>query len=346
MASLYADTSALIADVANGGGKMNLKEMASLYSSVASKVSSNGGQKRPVRQLSVHEKLEAIQRVHEGESKASVARIIGVPESTLRGWCKNEDKLHAMATKTSPSPEPSPLLPYDGPSSEKRFKRDASDAAGAGAMEHHDDSSTLMLWLGAQRNLAAAAAAAAAAVSPPTPIVDPSKYAGAIDPTTAAKYTMDNASWFWRWYKHYGVEPSKEAAAAAEPLPLVKCKSSSSLDNVLLNLNNNLNHNNNNSMIMNGSLTATTTTTTTEDDAKENTAAASDGDEEDDPPETAAEALKHGERFLRWLECCSDPSVTAVQLLQFRYLLNNVKSCAERRANKLKPAALPRSKRK
>lgn len=275
MASIYADTSALMTE-----GKMNLKDMASLYSSVASKVGSQP--KRPVRQLSIQEKLDAIQRVHEGESKASVARIIGVPESTLRGWCKNEDKLHAMASKTSPSPEP---ISYEkeGPSSEvKRFKLDQE------AARKSDFDESLMFWLGAQHN---------ATVSP------------APDP----KYTLDNASWFWRWYKHYGFQPKE----LVEPLPLVKSKST--LDTVLLNLNNN----------------------NVQEDAKENQGS----DEEDDPPETAAEALKHGERFLRWLECCSDPSVTAVQLLQFRYLLNNVKNCAERRANKLKPTA-PRAKRK
>ncbi|KAK9497319.1 hypothetical protein O3M35_004659 [Rhynocoris fuscipes] len=120
-------------------------------------------------------------------------------------------------------------------------------------------------------------------------------------------------SWFWRWYKHYGFHNP------VEPLPLVKSKST--LDTVLLNLNNN--H--------------------LQEDIKENNATISS--DEDDPPESAEEALKHGEKFLRWLECCSDPSVTAVQLLQFRYLLNNVRSCAERKANKNKvPPA--RSRRK
>ncbi|XP_070159521.1 uncharacterized protein Dan [Polyergus mexicanus] len=49
--------------------------------------------KRPLRALTPQEKLDAIRRVHEGESKASVARDIGVPESTLRGWCKAEHKI-------------------------------------------------------------------------------------------------------------------------------------------------------------------------------------------------------------------------------------------------------------
>lgn len=58
--------------------------------------------KRPLRSLTAHEKLVAIHRVHDGESKASVARDIGVPESTLRGWCKNEDKISYMSRQSSP----------------------------------------------------------------------------------------------------------------------------------------------------------------------------------------------------------------------------------------------------
>ncbi|XP_031784465.1 protein distal antenna [Nasonia vitripennis] len=57
--------------------------------------------KRPLRALSAAEKMDAIQRVHEGESKASVARDIGVPESTLRGWCKSEHKIRGMARNSS-----------------------------------------------------------------------------------------------------------------------------------------------------------------------------------------------------------------------------------------------------
>ncbi|KAG6462860.1 hypothetical protein O3G_MSEX013508 [Manduca sexta] len=57
--------------------------------------------KRPMRALTPGDKIEAIQRVNDGESKASVARDIGVPESTLRGWCKNEDKLRYMTSRLS-----------------------------------------------------------------------------------------------------------------------------------------------------------------------------------------------------------------------------------------------------
>lgn len=63
--------------------------------------------KRPLRSLSAHEKLDAIRRVHDGESKASVARDIGVPESTLRGWCKNEDKISYLSRQSSPETDES-----------------------------------------------------------------------------------------------------------------------------------------------------------------------------------------------------------------------------------------------
>uniref|UniRef100_A0A1B0G0W6 HTH psq-type domain-containing protein n=1 Tax=Glossina morsitans morsitans TaxID=37546 RepID=A0A1B0G0W6_GLOMM len=57
--------------------------------------------KRPLRSLTPSDKVHAIQRIHDGESKASVARDIGVPESTLRGWCKNEDKLRFMSRQSA-----------------------------------------------------------------------------------------------------------------------------------------------------------------------------------------------------------------------------------------------------
>lgn len=64
-------------------------------------MSGNKG-KRPLRHLTASDKIDAIQRIHDGESKASVARDIGVPESTLRGWCKNEEKLRNMSRQTQP----------------------------------------------------------------------------------------------------------------------------------------------------------------------------------------------------------------------------------------------------
>ncbi|EFN85906.1 uncharacterized protein DDB_G0271670 [Harpegnathos saltator] len=57
--------------------------------------------KRPIKNVSPADKVGAIDRVHEGESKASVARDIGVPESTLRGWCKSEHKIRSQCNNVS-----------------------------------------------------------------------------------------------------------------------------------------------------------------------------------------------------------------------------------------------------
>lgn len=42
------------------------------------------------------------------------------------------------------------------------------------------------------------------------------------------------------------------------------------------------------------------------------------------------EAIQHGEFFLKWLESCSNPNITAIQVMQFRTLLNSIKSSATR----------------
>lgn len=59
--------------------------------------------KRSVSYFTVQEKLKAIRRVHSGESKASIARDIGVPESTFRKWCRNEQKFFNLFKKSRPS---------------------------------------------------------------------------------------------------------------------------------------------------------------------------------------------------------------------------------------------------
>ncbi|KYN37467.1 distal antenna-like protein [Trachymyrmex septentrionalis] len=51
------------------------------------------GRRSSSKNTTPQDKIDAINRVHNGESKAAVARDIGVPESTLRGWCKSEQKL-------------------------------------------------------------------------------------------------------------------------------------------------------------------------------------------------------------------------------------------------------------
>lgn len=84
--------------------------------------------KRPVKPLSAQEKVDAIQRVQEGESKASVARDIGVPESTLRGWCKAQHKLLNQAKNQSNSFEGS-IVPIESGS-----ELASNDSRGSGSL--------------------------------------------------------------------------------------------------------------------------------------------------------------------------------------------------------------------
>lgn len=100
--------------------------------------------KRPLRHLSACDKIMAIQRIHDGESKASVARDIGVPESTLRGWCKNEDKLRCMSRQSLENadklqdPNMSAMSDlFNGPDS-KRMKLENSVLFGNGKMKYDD----------------------------------------------------------------------------------------------------------------------------------------------------------------------------------------------------------------
>jgi len=51
---------------------------------------------RPLKSIT---KVDAIDRVHNREFKAVVARDIGVLESTLRGWCKKEEKIRTQLNK-------------------------------------------------------------------------------------------------------------------------------------------------------------------------------------------------------------------------------------------------------
>lgn len=100
--------------------------------------------KRPLRHLSACDKIMAIQRIHDGESKASVARDIGVPESTLRGWCKNEDKLRCMSRQSLENadklqdPNMSAMSDlFNGPDP-KRIKLESSSLFGNGKLKYED----------------------------------------------------------------------------------------------------------------------------------------------------------------------------------------------------------------
>uniref|UniRef100_A0A1B0AHD3 HTH psq-type domain-containing protein n=1 Tax=Glossina pallidipes TaxID=7398 RepID=A0A1B0AHD3_GLOPL len=71
--------------------------------------------KRPLRNLTPGDKVRAIQRIHNGETKASVSRDIGVPESTLRGWCKNEQKLLFMCRQLGGADQMGPMSGMESP---------------------------------------------------------------------------------------------------------------------------------------------------------------------------------------------------------------------------------------
>ncbi|XP_073819906.1 distal antenna-related [Musca autumnalis] len=77
--------------------------------------------KRPLRNMTPSDKVRAIQRIHNGETKASVSRDIGVPESTLRGWCKNEQKLRFMCRQLDATDQLNFTLGMETPP-EKRFR--------------------------------------------------------------------------------------------------------------------------------------------------------------------------------------------------------------------------------
>lgn len=93
----------------------------SAYQHMNIRMSTRG--KRPLRNLTPTDKVRAIQRIHNGETKASVSRDIGVPESTLRGWCKNEQKLRFMCRQLGAGDQLGPLPGMENPP-EKRPRFD------------------------------------------------------------------------------------------------------------------------------------------------------------------------------------------------------------------------------
>ncbi|XP_034941350.1 protein distal antenna-like [Chelonus insularis] len=402
--------------------------------------------KRPLRALSASEKMEAIQRVHEGESKASVARDIGVPESTLRGWCKSEHKIRGMARNSS-TPDSEAHSPAsssgtnlamtagganhssedEGPAA-KRAKIDhqtvipgssfcanenseneASRLGDASKIDYvglmtsmagmrPENSSLLLQQLGLHFGAASNTLAKSllnlstsvphsstvglvenglqytrnntkrhslsaiaptqmdsvaksctrkslppAAEAPLTPVPasprktnemiresknkhkDPATHSRKVDEQLwmwltqqqqilgqqSTPFTPSNhqdGSWFWRGYKHCSFP-----LMSPTPTPLVARKSPSKaralLDNVLCNNNNNEN--------VRRSLNDVNETIVVDNQS-------------DAPVISTEEAIEHGELFLKWLDKCSEPVVTRLQIMQFKYLLDNLKSCRKK----------------
>ncbi|XP_015117687.1 protein distal antenna [Diachasma alloeum] len=384
--------------------------------------------KRPLRALSASEKMEAIQRVHEGESKASVARDIGVPESTLRGWCKSEQKIRGMArnSSTPDSEAHSPAsssgtnltMAHANHSSEeegpcvKRAKVDTT--AGSSYISENsendarmsetsridyvtslmtsmagmrpENSALLLQQLGllsgggsplakgllsmpmvphssavglvenglqytksngGKRHSTSAVAPAQmeavkssrkslppAAEAPQTPVpasprktsdsgtrekreIQPNHHNKKADEALwmwltqqqqllgqqSAAFNLSNnhhdGSWFWQWYKQFNYPGAPLATPVAKKSP---SKTRALLDNVLCNNNN------------------------------ENVKHFIEGEEsgEREAGISSEEAIEHGEKFVQWLEKCSEPAVTRVQIIQFKYLIDNLKACRKK----------------
>jgi hypothetical protein len=53
-------------------------------------------EKSKLKAYTIEEKLNIIERIRKGTKKAEICRELNLPESTLRGWLKNEDKMRAF----------------------------------------------------------------------------------------------------------------------------------------------------------------------------------------------------------------------------------------------------------
>jgi transposase len=49
--------------------------------------------KRKLKAYTIEEKLNVIDRTKKGTRQCEIAKELDLPESTLRGWIKNENKL-------------------------------------------------------------------------------------------------------------------------------------------------------------------------------------------------------------------------------------------------------------
>ncbi|XP_065339114.1 protein distal antenna-like isoform X2 [Cloeon dipterum] len=283
--------------------------------------------KRQLQQFSVQDKLDAIQRVNEGESKASVARDIGVPESTLRGWCKSEEKLRNSCENDN-SPLAASLVDSvvtANGSLDLAAKRPRMTEQPQQPKEAEVDGETLWAWIrhqhqhvtGISEQLLAAGGQHAVAAKTSTAIAAAAA-AAAVAANTSAINDL-NPGWFWRWYKSIRLS---DTTASASPLPLLVSSAYASRTPAPAHA----------SSHHATSMTGVTSHQQLPRCSPEVQPNEPSDDEDDEPPLSANDAVAHGERFLRWLDCCSDPTITAMQILQFRYLLNNVRAAAVRKS--------------
>ncbi|XP_020707727.2 protein distal antenna [Athalia rosae] len=223
------------------------------------------------------------------QSQSTSAAAPTQPEAADKSEARNGFTPAAEAP-FAPAPS-SPRKTGDGQAKAKKENENAGGATGsAGSAVNNKVDEALWLWLTQQQQLLGQQSA----------IFNPGN-------------NQDlGGSWFWKWYKQYGFAP----AAPTPPTPAKKSptKARALLDNVLGN-NNNINNNNENVMRSSNFEQQTA-----------NGGEQHQGDTQQQQLSTE-EAVAHGEKFLKWLEKCSEPSVSRMQIMQFRYLLDNLKTC-------------------
>lgn len=349
---------------------------------------SSNGKSVVAKKFTYQEKLEAIHRVRNGESKASVARSIAVPESTLRGWCKNEARIfHLSGLELTAYPKASWTGPWqeqpgscESNSEALDYRKEVLNSKRASkAMElnypamkrtriandlpyrkatphpnrypyNHLDNNVLdrtlqTQWTNFLRQQLYQKRIEQSRITAPTHIE-----AAMLSPTV----NIDNGTvlsnpycyynWYRQWYTNQQAQyrmVSSQIIARAElqqRFNQVNKETTNNIKNYMdysvqqgtnqLNEeppDETVNENNNNTddgkdtncwlqQEINQSIEGPLDETT---DDESNT-----DDEEID--QTAA--LKHGEEFLKWLENCNDPNVTALQVSQFKKLLNRLNS--------------------
>ncbi|BES97841.1 Protein distal antenna-related [Nesidiocoris tenuis] len=249
------------------------------------------------RQLTVEQKLEAIRRVTDfGETKASVSRMFGVPESTLRGWCKNKEKLRLLSISKKRSSTGSRKSERD----DGRYGEPLTSSGPPATPESTSASNESAEYYGGYHSemppasppmAHANSSPYSAPVSGPAPALDLTRLIAMYCSQATANHQNQVSPEF---YNQYEPQPDYNE----EPLSLVKKPQDCQPDSSLV----------------------------------EDSSDSLDIDDNDADnvgvEESTVKAIRHGEQFLRWLETVSDPSITRLQLLQFRSLLDKVKAAS------------------
>ena len=262
-----------------------------------------GESSRPGRSWAISRKIEAIDTVRAGNSKASVARSFGVPESTLRGWCKAEFKIRGMYehSSTAESEDEGPVL--------KKIKSEVPDFE---LPENHPNNSVRLVENGHRYTKKILPPAAAAPATPvpaypnmrlsTTPVVNESK-----NGVTGCKKKMDDALWLWLLQQKSQILGHQPAQQSTNQLRQDRPWFWQWYKECMF---------------------PTSTAPVTQHEEVNNS---KKKELDADIPATREEALAHGEKFLKWLETCSNPLITRFQLMQVKYLVDSLASEKQKR---------------